>query len=438
MPPQQKPPSIHSAARYFSLAAGAFFFVAIIKFGDPVIMDHSTKAPSGALGLLFESWPSRWGLWLVLPLLFMALWVEPWKRLRGGWTIALPAVWLGWELLAGTQTVGPALTSITLQHFAICVILFYLGCFGLDRGAPTWPVWTGMALAMCWVIRAGFEQHFGGLEATRKLIYSGQLVPDLPRDVLKDPEFIKRMARDRIFSTFWNANAFAGSILLLLPLSLTFLWWLTPKVRHSVRVGFVVVLGGCGMAALFWTGSKAGWLVALAIGLIALGHSHLRTKWKYWLIGSVLVVGMLGFGFKYASFFHQERNSVGARFGYWRAAAIVIRAHPLFGTGPGTFQIPFERIKRPTDEMARLVHNDYLEQGSDSGILGMICYSGMTIWFLYYLYRYRLKRGLFTWPKFAVWLGILGVCLQSTVDCHLYVPALAWPMFFLFGWLMSM
>ena len=174
------------------------------------------------------------------------------------------------------------------------------------------------------------------------------------------------------------------------------------------------------------------------MGLMALGHSRLQMKWKCWLIGSVLMLGMFGFAFKYASFFHQERNSVGARFGYWRAAGIVMRAHPLFGTGPGTFQIPFQRIKRPTDETARLVHNDYLEQGSDSGILGLICYGGMTIWFLCYLYRYRIRMGHFDWLKLTVWLGIFGVCLQSAVDCHLYVPALSWPMFFLYGWLMSL
>jgi O-antigen ligase len=270
------------------------------------------------------------------------------------------------------------------------------------------------------------------------MIYSGQIIPDLPKDVLKNPEFLRRIARDRIFSTFWNANALAGAMLLLLPLSLTFLWRLTPKVRFSIRLGFVLILGGCGLATLYWTGSKAGWLIALAVGLIALGHSRLQLKWRCWLIGGILMLGILGFVFKYASFFHQERNSVGARFGYWRAAEIIIRTHPLFGTGPGTFQIPFERIRRPTDEPAKLVHNDYLEQGCDSGILGMICYIWMTVWFMYFLYRYRVKRGPLRWLNFAVLLGVFGVCLQSAVDCHLYVPALAWPMFFMFGWLMGL
>jgi hypothetical protein len=144
MPVQQKPPLPHRATLCFAVAAGLFFFIAIIKFGDPVIMDYSAKAPSGARELLFESWPSRWGLWLFLPLLLIGLWTEPWKRLRGGWAMVLPALWLAWEVLAGTQSVGPSLTLLTLRHFALCVVLFYLGCFALDREAPMWPVWTGM------------------------------------------------------------------------------------------------------------------------------------------------------------------------------------------------------------------------------------------------------------------------------------------------------
>jgi O-antigen ligase len=110
----------------------------------------------------------------------------------------------------------------------------------------------------------------------------------------------------------------------------------------------------------------------------------------------------------------------------------------LFGTGPGTFQIPYEQIKRPKDEMARLVHNDYLEQATDSGILGMVSYTGMILAFLYWLYRYRIKKVPLDWLYFAIWLGLCGLCLHSMVEFHLYIPALAWPMFFLFGWLLSL
>ena len=73
--------------------------------------------------------------------------------------------------------------------------------------------------------------------------------------------------------------------------------------------------------------------------------------------------------------------------------------------------------------MSRLVHNDYLEQASDSGLAGFLAYAlfivGGLIW--------SFPRGPDEWLTFAVWLGVLGWSLQSFVEFGLYIPALAWP-----------
>jgi hypothetical protein len=61
-------------------------------------------------------------------------------------------------------------------------------------------------------------------------------------------------------------------MVLFLPLTLAFLWRLTPKVRKLDPVLFVLILGGCGLGCLYWSGSKAGWLVALVVGLGSLGR----------------------------------------------------------------------------------------------------------------------------------------------------------------------
>jgi len=315
--------------------------------------------------------------------------------------------------------------------------LFYLGYFALQGTSRTWPLWTGIALALCWVIRAGFEQHFGGLEATRKMLQDSKNTLDLPPDALTNPEFMKRLASNRIYSTFVYANALAGGLVLLLPMTLVFMWRLTPKLRLRVRIAFVVILGGTGLACLYWSGSKAGWLVALTVGLVALGHSAVPLKWKRGLICGLLILGVAGFAVKYASFFHKERNSVGARFAYWRVALLVVKAHPWMGTGPGTFQTPYKHLKRADDEPTKLCHNDYLEQATDSGIPGLVIYSAMILLILSRLYRYSSAEKSFDWMAFAVWLGVFGICLHSLVEFHLYIPALAWTEFFLMGWLAS-
>ncbi len=385
--PSKQPPAPESSFPpwAFPLTAGLFLFITIIKLGDPVILESAP--PTNATEVFFDSWPLRWGYWLSIPVILAGFLAIPWNRLKFRWFLALPALWLGWEFIASAVTIDATLTSQTMGHFMACVTLFYLAYFALQGSSVTWPIWTGIALALCWVIRAGMEQHFGGLEATREMINSHKL-PDIPQETLNNPEFMKRIARNRIFSTFVYANALAGGLVLMLPLALVFMWRLTAKVRIVGRIALATILGGTGLACLYWSGSKAGWLVALTVGLVALAHSAMPLKWKRGLICGLLIFGLAGFALKYAGFFQTEHNSVGARFAYWRAAILVVKAHPWLGTGPGTFQIPYRQLKRLDDESTKLCHNDYLEQGTDSGILGFFLYSGMILASLYVLYRY--------------------------------------------------
>jgi O-antigen ligase len=149
----------------------------------------------------------------------------------------------------------------------------------------------------------------------------------------------------------------------------------------------------------------------------------------------VVLAGLIGFGVKYASFFQKGATSVSARFDYWRAALATTQANPGFGTGPGTFGIPYARIKRPESEMSRLVHNDPLQQASDSGVIGFATFTtflvGWVIWTRKKLGNPRENLRL------ATWLGILAWLLQGLMEFGLYIPAVAWTAFALMGWLMG-
>jgi O-antigen ligase len=169
---------------------------------------------------------------------------------------------------------------------------------------------------------------------------------------------------------------------------------------------------------------------------LALWHSALPLNWKRGLICGVLVLGVAGFAVKYAAFFKKEHNSVGARFAYWRAALLTVNSHPIFGTGPGTFQVPYRELKRPDDEATKLCHNDYLEQASDSGIPGFVVFCVMIFVTVRLLYRYS-NPNIANWLVFSVWLGLFGLCVHSIVEFHLYIPALSWTEFFLMGCLAS-
>jgi O-antigen ligase len=69
---------------------------------------------------------------------------------------------------------------------------------------------------------------------------------------------------------------------------------------------------------------------------------------KIALIAILLITGGAGFYWKNRAYMERGATSVVARFDYWRAAwqtATVKR--PLFGTGPGTFAIAYQAVKRP-------------------------------------------------------------------------------------------
>ena len=172
----------------------------------------------------------------------------------------------------------------------------------------------------------------------------------------------------------------------------------------------------------------------LFLGLVWLLTLKFERKWKIALVAVVLVCGLAGFAVKYSGYFKKGATSVSARFDYWRAAVQTAKDNPAFGTGPGTFAIPYHKIKRPEAEMARLTHNDYLQQASDSGVPGFILFTifmaGGLIWTGKRVFG---SGGL----AFTVWLGVLGFALQSLMEFGLYIPALAWLAFALLGWLLT-
>jgi O-antigen ligase len=250
-----------------------------------------------------------------------------------------------------------------------------------------------------------------------------------------NPAILARITKGRVMGTLVYPNALAGLILLLLPVSLALAFNSTRRLKPPIRSAVIAttcLLGGLG---LFWSGSKAGWL----IGLTLVGIWLFRLKWparmKWTMLTTVLLVGLAVFALRFHNYFAAGATSAGARFDYWRAAVETTFKHPLLGTGPGTFQRPYAQLKSPTAEMARLAHNDYLEQFSDSGIIGGTLYGAWIVLSL-------LTIGRRVWRSadlviFAIFLGVFAWFIQGFGEFSLYVPALAWTAFTLLGYLLG-
>jgi O-antigen ligase len=415
----------------FALLFGLFMGLCLLKFGNPAVMEKFATMPGNGYEWIFSPWPASVGCWMLGGVAAAGLLVARWRNDLPWVIVALPLVWLGWQFLAATGSINPALTRATLRHFTACAVCFYLGVFALGRVRDPGTFLLGLVAGFVLVLVEGFEQRFGGLAETRKYFFL-YLYPQM-KEVT--PEYLKKISSDRIFGTLFYPNALAGVILMLLPATLGWVWSLQRRFTAGAR-GLLVALPGLGaLACLYWSGSKGGWLLMLAIGFVGTLFLPFDRRLKIGVVTVVLILGLTGFVWKYSGFFKRGATSVVARFDYWQAAIQTASSHPMFGTGPGTFGTAYAKIKQPEWEMARMAHDDYLEQASDSGLAGFFAYTGLIAGGLAFTGRRgRLRED---WVRLGVWLGLLGWALQSLVEFGLYIPALAWPGFALLGWLVG-
>jgi len=345
------------------------------------------------------------------------------------WLPGLLVIWFFWQLLASTLSIDKGLSRLTVIHFGTCLLCFGIGQFALRRSQDLLGFAAGLLPFFLWMLWIGFEQHFGGLAATERMILQ---TPNY-REAFP-PEYLERIAKRRIFATLVYPNALSGVILLFLPLLSITVWRITGKltvVTRSIAVGGLLFAA---LACLVWSGSKSGWLIAIGLLVLLLFHLRFSRALKLTLVLGACIAGLAAFSIKYAAYFSAGASSLGARFDYWQAAWNTSVRHPFLGTGPGTFGRVYKETKRPESEMAHLVHNDWLEQACDSGIIGFLAYAGF--WFGSMIWLYRAKP----WPGvlstgFACWLGLVGWCVQGFTEFGLYIPALSWPAFTLVGWL---
>lgn len=414
--------------RFFPWLLGGFLGLSLVKFGNPGLFAELLTMPGNAMEWLFINWPPVIGYWLLAAVALVGLAAADWRAPRWPWPLALLPLWLGWQFLAGTGSVESGLTAKVLPQFVAAAACFVLGYVAIGARTPATGLWVGLLAGLTLVLISGWEQHFGGLEATRRHFFL-YLYPEL-KEV--PPELLERMSSRRIFATLFYPNSLAVAILLVTPGVVAFVWRCDQRLTPAARLFVVGAIGVGAAGCLVWSGSKGGWLIALALGLVALLRVPCDRRWKALLLALVVLGGLGGFALRYAGYFERGATSVGARFDYWRAALQNIAERPVLGSGPGTFGPVYQRLKPPEAEMARLTHNDYLQQASDSGVVGGLAYFAFIAWALWRSYPRNQD-----WLRFCAWLGVLGWALQSGLEFNLYLPALAWPAFALIGWLLA-
>jgi hypothetical protein len=450
-----KPEKTIAAAEIYALAFGLFLGLAIWKFGNPVILDHKIIPPSSPAAFWADAWPTHWANWIFLPLalagallIFKGL-VAAQQRRHQIWLWLLPLLWFGWQLIAATQTVDADLTAATLWQFYGCVACYFVGALVLSRETALRWLLAGVLAAFAFCLVRAVNQRLVEFPQTHQMLVEGardgwtNVPPEMLLEMKQEqivittdgvdvanPVVLAKFAKGRVMGTLVYPNALAGAILLLLPLALTLAFG-TKELRPAIRVMVIALTCLLGGAGFFWTGSKLGWLIAMAMGGLCLFRLNWPARLKFTALAIVAILGLGIFAVRFHTYFAAGATSAGARLDYWHAAVQTTVKNPLVGSGPGTFQRPYEQIKSPVAEMARLAHNDYLEQFSDSGIPGGIFYGAWIVLALVTIGKRVWKTG--NQRMFAIFIGLLGWFVQGVGEFSLYIPALAWTAFTLLG-----
>lgn len=428
--------------RVVLLLIGAVLGLALLKFGNPIVFEGQFPPPRNLAEIIYLAWPAAWGFAIVAVLICLA--IPLLRRPRGipRWVLWAPLIWLGWQWIATFHSIQPELSRLTALHFTFGTLWFFLGLLATRGVSRSLLVWIGIGVALCLVISTGFRQQFGELEATRvfyEKLAKGEHPPDIQkqydtpefRRVLESPLFQHKVASERIYSTLFYPNTLAGVLILLSPGLLAAAWFglksASPLSRKLLPTLLLVGVSLC----LVWSGSKSGWLIAMVMVGIALLRSSIPAKWRKPLIIGVAVVGLGLLVGRNLIYFQKGAKSVGARADYWAAAGRTFLDNPLTGSGPGTFAESYRTRKAADSEMARLAHNDFIQQASDSGAIGFVAFLVFVAGSIGCLWRHPAVRS--SPIGFFIWLGLLGWGLQSLTEFGLYIPAIAWPAFFLLG-----
>lgn len=313
-------------------------------------------------------------------------------------------------------------------------------------GWREWLGWANMA-AVFWVVLNGIRGP-----RTRRVLFLTLVVLGLAAVTLgcyqrfTQPDWLPmgrhqvEQFRGRASGPFGIPNSLAALLVLLLPV--TGALALRRRATAIERVAWGWISSALFLGLVLTLSRGAG--IALALALVA-WPLCIRNRWtrkRRWGVTALVFGGVLCIGALTVALSPRARERVGrlvrdagerSRPILWRAAWELFRAHPILGSGAGSYNILFEQ-HRPKDfvDEPQWAHNEYLNTLSDYGAVGLVLFLGGGI-VVVLRHRRRVQP-----PEAAaedgfqsrvvasaMEVGIAAFALQLVVDFNLRIPALA-------------
>lgn len=258
----------------------------------------------------------------------------------------------------------------------------------------------------------------------------------------------------RTFATFFNPDFFAGMMVLLLPIALA--WYVSktsPGVTFVTAIGSALMLAGVAVSGSRFGAAAAFFGVLIFLVFAIRSGAMRRTQWiriapiiLLFLVMGVLVGKPL---MARVVAFRSEAHSGNFRVYTWKGTIKMAEAHPLYGTGLGTFDVAYPQYGITGYTM--LAHNTYLQVASETGPLSTVVLLALLGFALYPVGRALVRGDIentqtrvvesnkFVWiPEHGLMLaGLLGGAsasiIRNAMDSDWYVMAIGTTFWVLLG-----
>ena len=219
---------------------------------------------------------------------------------------------------------------------------------------------------------------------------------------------VENSPKDRINSTFFNANYYAMFIVLICVYKMM-------QVKTLRRIVFYVVTIVCNLFALYLSGSRTAWIPFV----VTIPFMFLINKRFIYFTTSMAGIGGAGLLLLLEPKLMQRATifqDFAKRSNIWETAIKGIQAHPLLGEGPLTY---FHIYKQYHGHPTQHAHSIYLDPILSHGIIGVILagiYFAGNLKEVYLLLKRRIDLRLFS----LISAFILTILIHGILDYTVY------------------
>lgn len=169
------------------------------------------------------------------------------------------------------------------------------------------------------------------------------------------------------------------------------------NIETKHRWLWIIVLILAIIDIFFMNISRTGYLQFMAL-VILFGVQ--KFNWKGVLAALCILLLIMGVAFTISTLFKvriqqavsdinayhhkKEDTSVGARMAFVRNSVFLIKQHPIFGTGTGSYKCEYQNIKPTPQSLSHNPHNEYLHDMVQFGIVGLFALMllfGSQLWY---------------------------------------------------------